>query len=495
MFDTANEVYTHLLSRAPENKMEPRMQPMFDIMALLGDPQHSAPVIHLTGTNGKTTTARIIEQVLIAHGLRTGRYTSPHLVSVTERISIDGEPVDDDTFVRVFNEIAPLIDIVDGQLEAAGEPKLTYFETVTALGYAIFADAPVDVMVIEVGLGGITDATNVADAQVSVVTPIAVDHADLLGDTPGEIAVEKSGIIKTDGFLVSASQDPEAAQVLLETARQHNANFRFENIEFGVTDRSIAVGGQQVTIRGLAGEYPNLFLPLHGAHQVQNLAVAIAALEAFLGAGDQPLQQDILQDGLSMVTSPGRLELLRSNPSLVIDAAHNPHGIEATAATLRETFNFSALGLVVGILDDKDALGILTALFEHFGDDVEHMALTKSNSPRALQSETLTEIALDAGWDEDQLFTTDSVVDAIAWTVAGVRDIDSRVQDAGRTLTAGTGGPGILVTGSITLVGQVRDLLGPDAKPTDASVEVEGHDDFSDFFPQTPEEDDDDDSR
>ena len=467
------------------------MQPMFDIMALLGDPQNSAPVIHLTGTNGKTTTARIIEQVLIAHGLRTGRYTSPHLTKVTERITLDGEPVDDATFVRIFNEIAPLIDMVDAKLEAAGEPKLTYFETVTALGFAIFADAPVDVMVLEVGLGGITDATNVADAQVSVITPISVDHADMLGDTPGAIAVEKSGIIKEDGYLVSAAQDPEAAQVLLETARAKHASFKFENIEFGIMDRSVAVGGQQVSVKGLADEYTNLFLPLHGAHQVQNLAVAIAALEAFLGAGDQPLNHETLQDGLSMVTSPGRLELLRTNPSLVIDAAHNPQGIEATAITMRETFNFSALGLVVGILDDKDALGILTSLFEHFGDDVEHLALTKSNSPRAIDPQALTEIALDAGWDEDQLFTTDSVVDAIAWTVEGVRDIDARVQDAGRSLTAGTGGAGVLVTGSITLVGQVREFLGPESARTDASVDVEGHDDFSDFFSDEDQEDDD----
>ena len=290
MFETAQQVYEHLLSRAPENKMEPRMQPMRDIMSLLGDPQTSAPVIHLTGTNGKTTTARIIEQVLIAHGLRTGRYTSPHLSKVTERITLDGQPVDDDTFVRIWNEIAPLIDIIDAQLEEAGEQKLTYFETVTALGFAVFADAPVDVMVLEVGLGGITDATNVADAQVSVVTPIAVDHADLLGDTPGVIAVEKSGIIKDDGYLISAAQDPEAAQVLLEAAREKQANFKFENVEFGITDRAVAVGGQQVSIQGITADYNGLFLPLHGAHQVQNLAVAIATLEAFLGAGEQALK-------------------------------------------------------------------------------------------------------------------------------------------------------------------------------------------------------------
>lgn len=490
MFENAQQVYEHLLSRAPENKMEPRMQPMRDIMSLLGDPQASAPVIHLTGTNGKTTTARIIEQVLIAHGLRTGRYTSPHLSKVTERITLDGQPVDDDTFVRIWNEIAPLIDIIDAQLDEAGEQKLTYFETVTALGFAVFADAPVDVMVLEVGLGGITDATNVADAQVSVVTPIAVDHADLLGDTPGVIAVEKSGIIKDDGYLISAAQDPEAAQVLLEAAREKQANFKFENVEFGITDRAVAVGGQQVSIQGITADYNGLFLPLHGAHQVQNLAVAIATLEAFLGAGEQALNQEVLQDGLAQVTSPGRLELLRTNPSLVIDAAHNPQGIEATAATMRETFNFSALGLVVGILDDKDALGILTALFDHFGDEIDHLAITQSNSPRAIGAEQLTEIALDAGWDEDQIFTTESAIDAIAWTVRGVRDVDAKVQDAGKTLTAGTGGAGVLVTGSITLVGQVRELLGAQTESADAGVDVAGHDDFSAFFDEDDQEDD-----
>src|SRR5699024_8803621 len=274
-------------------------------------------------------------------------------------------------------------------------------------------DAPVDVMVLEVGLGGITDATNVADAQVSVVTPISVDHADLLGDTPGAIAVEKSGIIKADGYLISAAQDPEAAQVLLEVARSKHANFKFENVEFGVTERSVAVGGQQVSIQGITADYTGLFLPLHGAHQTQNLAVAIAALEAFLGAGEQALNQQVLQDGLAQVTSPGRLELLKSNPSLVIDAAHNPQGIEVPAATMRQTCKCSALALVVGTRDDTEAAATLTARFAHFTDETERSAITRSTSPRAIPAQDLAEIALDAGWDEDQIWTTESPIDAI----------------------------------------------------------------------------------
>lgn len=479
---TLEEVYQDLLARAPENKMEPRMEPMYRMMELLGEPQKSAPVIHITGTNGKTTTARIIESVLSAHGLRTGRYTSPHLVKVSERIVVDGEPVDDATFVRVWNEILPLVQLCDAELEASGQNRLTYFEAVTVLGFAIFADAPVDVMVLEVGLGGITDATNVANAQVSVVTPISVDHADLLGDTPAEIAVEKSGIIKPYGFLISAAQEPEAAQVLFEKANEVAASTRFENVEFAVTERSMAVGGQQITVQGLAHTYADLFLPLHGPHQAENLAVAIAAIEAFLGEGTQSLNQEILQEGLTAVTSPGRMEVLRTSPTLIVDAAHNPAGIEVTAATLKETFNFSSLGLVVGILSDKDAYGILAALFDAFGDEVQYLALTQSDSPRAIPAQELEEDALDAGWDEETIFVTPAVTDAIKWVVDNTREDDANIQDEGKSLIAGTGGAGVLVTGSITLVGQVRGMLGTEIDQAEAPVIVDDHDDLADFF-------------
>ena len=192
--EAVEEVYRDLLARAPENRMEPRLEPMRRVLALLGDPQHAAPVIHLTGTNGKTSMARMIEAVLRAYGLRAGRYTSPHLEKVTERISVDGEPVADETFVRVWGEILPIVQGVDAELEAAGEPRLTYFEALTVLGFAVFADEPVEVVVLEVGLGGVTDATNVADAVVSVVTPISLDHTDLLGETEAEIADAARGM-------------------------------------------------------------------------------------------------------------------------------------------------------------------------------------------------------------------------------------------------------------------------------------------------------------
>ncbi|MFC7402564.1 bifunctional folylpolyglutamate synthase/dihydrofolate synthase [Citricoccus sp. GCM10030269] len=451
--ETVEAVYQDLLARAPENKMEPRMGPMWRAMELLGEPQKSAPVIHLTGTNGKTSTARIIESVLRAYGLRTGRYTSPHLSSVTERISIDGAPVPQETFVRIWNEILPVVQVIDAELEAAGKNPLTYFEAVTVLGFAIFADEPVDVVVLEVGLGGITDATNVADGAVSVVTPISLDHSDLLGDTEAEIAEEKAGIIKPGGFLVSAAQDPDAAQVLLDAARAVDAGFRFEGVDFGVESRSVAVGGQQVTVRGIAGRYPGLTLPLHGEHQAENLAVAIVALEAFFG-GEKELESELLHQGLAEVSAPGRLEVVRSAPTIVVDAAHNPAGIKATASALQEAFGFEKLVLVVGILQEKDSLEMLTELYREFGDLVEDLCLTQSDSPRAIPAGELAQTALDAGWPEDDLFATESIPDAIEWAVG-------RAENAGTTDDGAAGiGGGVLITGSVTLVAEARDLLG-----------------------------------
>lgn len=469
---TVGEVYRDLLDRAPENRMEPRMEPLRRAMELLGEPQHSAPVIHLTGTNGKTSTARMVEAVLRAYGLRTGRYTSPHLSSVTERISVDGAPVRDEDFVRIWNEILPMVQVVDAELEAAGENRLTYFEAVTVLGFAVFADAPVDVMILEVGLGGITDATNVADAQVSVVTPISLDHTDLLGDSEAEIAQEKAGIIKPGGFLVSAAQDQDAAQVLLDAARAVDVPFRFEGVEFGVRARSVAVGGQQVDVRGIAGEYAGLNLPLHGAHQAQNLAVAVAALEAFLGGGEQPLEQELLQQGLAQVTSPGRLEVVRAAPTILVDAAHNPAGLAATASAVEEAFSFSRLVLVVGILQEKDALAMLQELYERFGDEVEDLCLTQSSSPRAIPAGELAQLALDAGWPEEDLFATESLPDALEWAVGRSEAVDS-LDSGDPGLSAGTGG-GVLITGSITVIAEARELLG--AGPAEPSPDSDGPD-------------------
>ncbi|MFF1251521.1 bifunctional folylpolyglutamate synthase/dihydrofolate synthase [Pseudarthrobacter sp. NPDC058329] len=443
---SVESVYAELLGRAPENKMEPRLAPLFRAMDVLGEPNKAFPIIHVTGTNGKTSTARMIESVLRAHGLSTGRYTSPHLTKVTERISIDGHPVPDETFVRIWDEIRPYLQIVDSELEADGQPRLTYFECLTILGFAVFADQPVNVAVIEVGLGGITDATNVGDGQVSVITPISLDHTDLLGDTTEDIAYEKAGIIKPGGCLVSAAQPLDAAQVLLEKAKDVGVPFKFEGVEFGVESRTVAVGGQMVTIQGIAGRYPDLLVPLHGAHQAQNAAVAVAALEAFFG-GEKELGFDVLQEGFAAVTSPGRLEVVRTAPTIVVDAAHNPDGVKVSAAALHEAFTFTRLVPVVGILKEKDAEEILRQLKESLGGMAEEYCFTQSNSPRAVPAAELAELAIDLGFGEDNVHVEEKLDDALEWAVERA--------EANDDLSGG-----VLVTGSITLVAEARILLG-----------------------------------
>ncbi|MFJ5860268.1 bifunctional folylpolyglutamate synthase/dihydrofolate synthase [Pseudarthrobacter sp. NPDC092439] len=443
---SVESVYAELLGRAPENKMEPRLAPLFRAMDVLGEPNKAFPIIHITGTNGKTSTSRMIESVLRAHGLSTGRYTSPHLSKVTERISIDGHPVPDETFVRIWDEIRPYLQIVDAELEAEGQPRLTYFECLTILAFAVFADQPVNVAVIEVGLGGITDATNVGDGQVSVVTPISLDHTDLLGDTTEDIAHEKAGIIKPGGYLISAAQPLDAAQVLLEKAKDVGVPFRFEGVEFGVESRTVAVGGQMVTVQGIAGRYPDLLVPLHGAHQAQNAAVAIAALEAFFGGGKE-LDFAVLQEGFAEVTSPGRLEVVRTAPTIIVDAAHNPDGIKASAAALQEAFTFTRLVPVVGVLKEKDAEEILRQLKESLGEVAEEYCFTQSNSPRAVPAAELAELAVDLGFGEDNVHIAEKLDDAIEWAVERA--------EANDDLSGG-----VLVTGSITLVAEARILLG-----------------------------------
>jgi dihydrofolate synthase / folylpolyglutamate synthase len=445
---SVESIYAEMLSRAPESDMRPRLEPMQQVMDVLGQPQRTAPVIHVGGTNGKTSIARMIEAGLLAHDLRVGRYSSPHMGKVTERIAVDGKPVADETFVRIWDEIRPHIGLVDQQLVQQGEVPLTLFELLTVLAFAIFADEPVDVMVIEVGLGGSWDATNVADAAVQVIGPISLDHTDMLGDSVEEIAEEKAGIIKPGGFLISAAQERDAADVLLEAAQRAGVRFRFEGVEFGVESRLPGVGGQQVTVQGLAGRYPDLMLPLLGAHQAENFALAVAALEAFIGGGEQELVVENLRTACEHITSPGRLETLRSAPAIIVDAAHNPAGIEASAQALKESFGLTGLVLVVGILREKDVRAMLRELFEQYSDLADAICFTASTSPRAIPAHELAELALDAGFLEADIHAAERLDEALSWAVA-------RTDEAGATETGG-----ILVTGSITVVAETRALFG-----------------------------------
>jgi dihydrofolate synthase/folylpolyglutamate synthase len=411
------------------------------LLDLLGNPQRAYPSIHIAGTNGKTSTARMADSLLRAHGLRTGRYTSPHLETVRERISIDGEPVDERRFVDVYREVHPVAELVDAKV---GE-RLTYFDMTTALALAAFADAPVDVAVVEVGMGGADDSTNVLHAGTCVITPIGLDHTDWLGDTLADIATHKAGIVHSGATLILARQEPEAAEVILERCAEVGATVAREGSEFGVLGRSLAVGGQVLTLQGLGAVYEDVFLPLHGAHQAQNAAVALAAAEAFLGAGKgRALDAETVRAGFAGASSPGRLERVRTSPTILLDAAHNPHGMAATVAALTEEFDFRRLVAVVAMLADKDVAGTLELL----EPVVDAVVVSRSTSPRAMPPRRLAEIAVEI-FGEDRVTVEPELPDAIAAAV-GLAEAD---------IDAGISGVGVLITGSVVTVADARKLL------------------------------------
>jgi dihydrofolate synthase/folylpolyglutamate synthase len=412
-----------------------------ELLDLLGSPQRAYPAIHLTGTNGKTSTARMIDSLLRAHGLHTGRYTSPHLETVRERISLDGEPVSERRFLAVYREVAPLAALVDGQ---ADEP-LTYFDMTTALAFATFADAPVDVAVVEVGLGGAEDSTNVLDAGVAVITPIGLDHMEWLGDTIEDIAFAKAGIIHKGATVIAAAQEEEAARPILERTAEVGATIAREGGEFGVLRRAVAVGGQVLTIQGLGGVYEEVFLPLHGAHQAQNAAVALAAVEAFLGAGSaRQLDPEVVRQGFTGTSSPGRLERVRNAPTILLDGAHNPHGMAATVTALQEEFAFSRLVAIVAVLADKDA----AAMLELLEPVVDAVVVTRNTSPRAMPAEELAAEAEEI-FGESRVEVAANMPDAIEVAVAlAESDVEGELS-----------GVGVLITGSVATVADARRLL------------------------------------
>ncbi len=432
------EVEAALADRWPESQLDPSLDRITDLLHVLGDPQGAVPVILVAGTNGKTSTARMIDSLLRSFGLRVGRYTSPHLESVTERICLGGDPMTDERFVAAYREIAPYLHLVD----ARHPHPLSYFETLTAMAYAVFADAPVDVAVVEVGMGGTWDATNVADAQVAVVTPVGLDHQAYLGDTVAEIAEEKAGIIVAGCVAVLAQQTLEAAEVLLTRVAEVGATVAREGIEFGVVSRSLAVGGQVIDLKGLGGEYDSVHLTLLGAHQAHNAAVALAAVEAFLGGGHETLDLDLVRTGFAAATSPARLEVVRSGPTVLVDAAHNPDGARVLAAALAEDYSFDRLVGVVGILADKDARGVLEAL----EPVLDQVVVTRSSSPRALDPDDLAAVAVSI-FGADRVSVAPRLADAIDEAIG-------RAEEDGAF-----SGSGVLVTGSVVTAGEARTLL------------------------------------
>jgi folylpolyglutamate synthase/dihydropteroate synthase len=520
------EVEREILARRPEHAIDPTLDRISALVTLLGDPHRAYPVIHITGTNGKTSTARMTERLLRERGLRTGLFTSPHLSSIRERICVDGEPVSAQTFIAAYEEIQFYLDMVDAQQPA----RLSFFEVLTGMAFAIFADAPVDVAVIEVGMGGTWDSTNVVDGAVAVVTPISIDHTRYLGETVEQIAADKAGIIKPGAIAVIAQQPPAAAEVLLRRAADVGATVAREGLEFGVLSRELAIGGQQVVLRGLLGDYDGLFLPLFGAHQAGNLACALAAVEAFAradpvgapasgdaehnghepGGGDAarrglaglgrpgpgfdgtgsdgtgsdgaelqeagqrgggtdgaafdrigldrleaarlggdsragPLDISLVRDAVAAMSSPGRLEVVRRSPVVVVDAAHNPAGMAATVAALEEAFGFSELIAIVAVSEDKDVPGILDQL----EPVAARLVATTNSSGRAMDAEDLADAA-EGIFGEDRISVADRLDDAIEIGVALADEADAG---------GGQGGAVVLITGSVITAGEARLLL------------------------------------
>lgn len=425
-----------LLTRIPENKLRPRLEPTARAVELLGDPHKAYRVIHITGTNGKTSTTRFIERILRELGLRTGRFTSPHLVRLNERIAIDGDPVSDEVLAEVWADTEPILAIVDAELEAAGDTRLTFFEALAALGFAVFADAPVDVLVLEVGMGGEWDSTNVAHGDVAVFTPISIDHAERLGHTVEEIATTKAGIIKPGAIVLSSVQLPEALRELEDRAAKFGEKFVQYGKDFEVFDVSTEKYGQRFSVRTLVSEYRDLFIPLHGEYQVENAALAICAVEAFLGGGEQRIVDDILRVALADFSSPGRLQVVSREPLTILDAAHNPDGARSLSRALRDSFDSPKTTAVISILEEKDAREFFAELKTSF----ERVIITKSSSPRAMDIAALSDIA-------KEFFNQ----------VSNAPDVAQALE-----LAKSDNPEAIVIAGSITLVGDLLKLIQKD---------------------------------
>ena len=425
-----------LLARWPETRIEPTLERIAALVDMLGSPQLTYPTIHIGGTNGKTTTSRMIDSLLFEMGLRTGRFTSPHLESFLERIAINGESISAKELIFSFNDISAYLDLMDEKFEH----PISFFEAITALAFAAFAEHPIDVGVIEVGMGGQWDATNVVKADVSVIMPIGLDHTEYLGETLTEIAQTKAGIIKEGGFVVLAQQEPECAVELLKQAALVGADVAREGVEYSVLSRSIAVGGQLLAIQGTKEIYTDIFIPLHGKHQASNAAAALVAVEIFFG--DQDLDIEAVRAGFANVKSPGRCEVLHRDPTIIVDAAHNPHGASAIADTIQSEFTFDEVIGVFAPMGDKDVRGILLEL-EQVMDSV---IVTANSSPRSMKVEELEKIASEI-FGSDRVFAAPTVTDAI----------DKAVKDCIRPLSEDT--IGILITGSVVTVGEARAIV------------------------------------
>ena len=432
-----NEIAAALNKRWPENQIEPSLDRILALVDALGSPHLTYPTIHIAGTNGKTSTARMIDQLLANLGYRVGRYTSPHLESFTERISIKGEPISDLEMIKTYEDIHLYLDLIDSR-----QPHpISYFEALTAMAFVAFAEHPVDIAVIEAGMGGQWDATNVISSQVSVMTPIGLDHMEYLGNTVEAIAQTKAGIFKPESNVVLAAQSAQVAKVLLAQVAKVSAQPFRQGVEFSLKNRALAVGGQLLSIQGVHGDYDEIFLPLYGDHQGNNAAVALAAVEVFTGV---KLDTELVQDAFSKVSSPGRCEIVYKDPTVIIDAAHNPHGVSAIANTLNTEFDFELVVGVVAVLADKDVAGIL----KNLATTLNYLVITENGSNRAMNKDELAKIASQY-FKAEQVEIIGDMNSAITYAIEKVA-LFNQVND---------GVAAVVITGSVATAGMARSII------------------------------------
>lgn len=441
VLERVEEIYQQIIARVPEHQVQPTLDRVTETLDILGDPQNSYPSVHITGTNGKTSTTRMIDALLGAFGVRTGRFTSPHLVDVRERITIEGDSISPDEFVRTWEDIAPYIEMVDRAHAETDGTKLSFFEVFTVMAFAAFADHPVDAAVVEVGMGGRWDATNVIDAGVGVIMPIAIDHEKWLGSTIREIAEEKAGIIKPGQIVIVAKQQEEALRIIEERAAQVDAIVRLEGRDYEVLDRQLGVGGQMITVRTPAAVYEDVFVPLFGDYQASNAAAAIAAVEAFMGG--RALDAKVVEAGMLSATSPGRLQVVRHSPTIIVDAAHNPAGAHTLGESISEAFDFERVVGVYAAMGDKDIEGVLGEVEPY----LDSIVITQMPGTRAKPAEEIAQIAREV-FGSDRVDVQEDILEAIATAV--------NLGESGDESAPATG---VVVFGSVLLAGEVLRLM------------------------------------
>ena len=431
------EIEAALNKRWAENKIEPTLDRILALVDALGSPHLTYPTIHIAGTNGKTSTARMVDQLLANLGYRVGRYTSPHLESFTERISIKGGSISEVEMIKTYEDINLYLDLIDSR-----QPHpISYFEALTAMAFVAFAEHPVDIAVIEAGMGGQWDATNVISSAVSVMTPIGFDHMEYLGNTLEEIAQTKAGIFKPESNVVLAAQSAQVAKLLLAQVAKVSAQPFRQGVEFALKNRALAVGGQLISIQGVQGDYDEIFLPLYGDHQGNNAAVALAAVEVFAGV---KLDTELVQDAFSKVSSPGRCEIVYKDPTVIIDAAHNPHGAGAIATTINTEFDFELVVGVISVLADKDVAGIL----KNLSAVLDYLVITENDSSRVMKPNLLAKLATEF-FKEEQIEIIGDMNSAITYAIEKVALFNQVNEGVGA----------VVITGSVATAGMARSIV------------------------------------